>query len=790
MDSISAGVDQDCSQQAATRLAPHAAAHYSIAVRELCEFAAKAGDLDHRFTPSPAACDGIAGHQLIAARRGPARRCEVPVSGDYRQLRVRGRIDGLDESARLVEEVKTYRGQLARMPANHRALHWAQAKVYAALLCRQHGWQSVKVCLVYFEITRQDETVLVESHDASALERFFAALCESFLSWAAQEGDHRQRRDHALSLLQFPYADFRAGQRQLAENVFRAARRGQHLLAQAPTGIGKTTATLFPMLKACASEKLDKVFYLTAKGSGQRLASESIARLRAANPGLALRVLELVARDASCEHPGKACHGESCPLARGFYDRLPKARALAVAGGVLDREAVRRIAREHSVCPYYLSQELVRWSDVVIGDYNYFFDSTALLHLLTLTNQWKVAVLVDEAHNLLDRARGMYSAELCQQSFEEAQRLAPAALRRPLVRLQKAWSALPKTQTAPYAVHDAVPKAFDSALLEATSAPTVHLVEAPLEIEQPLLRFYFDALEFQRRAQTFGPHSMFDVSLAAKPAGHRVLAKLCIRNVVPAVFLKQRYAAAHATVLFSATLSPLQFYADMLGLEGQAAWLDIEAPFRPEQLDVRIITDISTRWQERGASLTPIARLVAEHYARAPGNYLAFFSSFDYMESAARSFHTLHPQVPCWSQDRRNDAQSRDVFLKRFEPGGRGIGFAVLGGVFGEGVDLPGDQLVGAFIATLGLPQVNAINEEFRRRLDAMFGKGYEYVYLYPGMRKVVQAAGRVIRSTSDRGSVHLIDARFGRAQVRSLLPSWWRPSRGNTTDPTPTSRL
>jgi Rad3-related DNA helicase len=305
------------------------------------------------------------------------------------------------------------------------------------------------------------------------------------------------------------------------------------------------------------------------------------------------------------------------------------------------------------------------------------------------------------------------------------------------------------------------------------------LAEAPNEVDETLLRFYFDALHFNRLAETFGTHSMFDVSIAAKPGARGTkLTNLCIRNVVPAPFLKARYAAAHATVLFSATLSPQRFYADMLGLAKETAWLEVETPFAPEQLDVRIVDGISTRWHRREASLIPIARLMAEQYASKPGNYLAFFSSFDYMERAAETFRTVQPDVPCWVQARRADEETRSAFLRQFEPDGGGLGFAVLGGAFAEGIDLPGTRLIGAFIATLGLPQINPVNEEMRRRLQATFGAGYDYTYLIPGLRKVVQAAGRVIRTSTDRGSVHLIDDRFSDPTVRALLPAWWSERR------------
>ena len=248
-----------------------------------------------------------------------------------------------------------------------------------------------------------------------------------------------------------------------------------------------------------------------------------------------------------------------------------------------------------------------------------------------------------------------------------------------------------------------------------------------------------------------------------------------MRNVVPATFLRPRLTAARSTVLFSATLTPWHFYANTLGLPDDTAWLDVAAPFTPEQLQVRIVRHVSTRFAHRDGSLAPIAALMAAQYHARPGNYLAFFSSFDYLERALEEFARTFPHIPVWQQGRRMAPTLRAGFLAHFEVDGRGVGFAVLGGSFAEGIDLAGTRLIGAFIATLGLPQFNPVNEELRRRLDALFGRGFDYTYLYPGLRKVVQAAGRVIRSLSDVGSVHLIDDRFARPEVLRLLPSWWR---------------
>ncbi len=743
-----------------------------VAVRALCDFAARRGDLDHRFTPSPSSNEGIAGHRTVAARRGSGYRAEVSLSGAYRHLVVRGRADGYDAARGLLEEIKTFRGDLARMPANQRALHWAQAKVYGWLVCERHGLAHLDVALVYFDVDRQQEAPpLMERCTAEALRLHFEALCASFIDWADQEHDHRARRDAALTMLRFPHEAFRSGQRELAAGVYRAVRTSRCLLAQAPTGIGKTVGTVYPMLKAAATQGLDRIFYLTAKGSGRALAFDAIATVRSANPATPLRVVELIARDKACEHPDRRCHGDSCPLARGFYDRLPAARSAAIHEVTLTRDTLRDVARAHAVCPYYLGQELARWCDVVVGDYNHYFDQSAALFALGEQFGWRTGVLVDEAHNLLDRARDMYSGTLRADTLVALRRAtAGGPLGQSLERLQRTWDRLVDAQAEPWAACERLPQPVVAALQEVTRAMSIELADEPSQASDLFLRFYFDMLQFMRLCESFAQHSMFVIE-----RGDANGSTLAIRNVVPAPFLKPRFAATRTTVLFSATLTPHAFYADTLGLPADVARIDVAAPFHHGQLAVRIVRDVSTRFHHRERSLAPIAALMARQHAARPGNYLAFFSSYDYLEQAASLFAERHPGITQWRQERAMRDDERAAFLRRFEPGGQGIGFAVLGGAFAEGIDLPGTRLIGAFIATLGLPQLSPFNEEMRRRHDAYFDAGYEYTYLFPGIRKVTQAAGRVIRSLDDRGTVHLIDDRFARAEVLDLLPAWWR---------------
>ncbi|MDH3064230.1 ATP-dependent DNA helicase [Achromobacter insolitus] len=752
---------------------------YAVAVRALCEFTARAGDLDLRFTPAPTGLEGMAGHAAVTARRGPAYETEVVLSGQHEGLLVRGRADGYDPVANQLEEIKTYRGRLDSVRDNHRAVHWAQARVYGHLLCQARGLDSLRVALVYFNVVTEEETVLVETHEAPALAAFFREQCARFLAWAAAELEHRQARDAALEQLAFPHGEFRAGQRDLAVAAYRTARDGGCLMAQAPTGIGKTLGTIFPLLKASPGAGLDKIFFLAAKSPGRGLALEALETVNAQPAAPGLRVLDLQARDKTCVHPDLACHGESCPLAQGFYDRLPQAREAALAHARLDAATVAAAAREHQVCPYYLSQELIRWSDVVVGDYNYYYDATAMLYAMTQAYQWKVAVLVDEAHNLVDRARRMYTGELDQASLAAARYAAPKALKKSLDGLQRSWNALNKKQAERYQAYDDVAAGVLAAVQKAVGAIMDHMAESPLPQDDPVLAFYFEALQFMRLAEQFGSHALFDVTLSdASAAGVKTRPSvLCVRNVIPAPYLAARYAAAHATVLFSGTLSPQQFYRDTLGLPAATPWLDVAAPFQAEQLAVRVVGNVSTRYRDRERSLAPIVELIARQYEERPGNYLGFLSSFDYLRQVADLMRERHPSVPIWLQTPGMDEAGRAAFLARFTEAGQGVGFAVLGGAFSEGVDLPGKRLIGAFIATLGLPQVNPVNENMKRAMDQRYGadKGYDYTYLYPGMQKVVQAAGRVIRTEHDVGTVHLIDDRYRRAKVRGLLPGWWR---------------
>lgn len=744
-----------------------------VAVRTLCEFAARHGDLDFRYTPAPSAEEGIAGHQAIQAKRGYGYKSEYSLTGNCRELELSGRADGYHPHKNRLEEIKTHRGDVSRIRPHQRALHRAQLRAYGALLCRQEKRKSVELALVYYDTGRDKETVLTETAKAGELWHELETLCGLYKAWAEQEEHHREQRDALLANLTFPFPDFRPRQRQLAETVYKNSVKAGTLLLEAPTGLGKTLGTLFPALMAMPAARQDRLFYLTCRNTARQLALDAVDKLRVAQHELQpwpLRTLELVSKDDACEHPDKACHGESCPLAKGFFDRLPDARAETVQSKEpLNQQNLATIAAGHDICPYFLAQEMARWSDLVIGDVNRLFDQSALLHGLIRQNNWRASVLVDEAHNLVDRARGMYSVQLEQQRLLKLKKTAPKPVKAALDRTARAWQALIRDhgeQAQPVFLATLPPQLL-GALQAMVSVITDYLADNPPDLA--LQEVMFESVAFMKLADSFGDHSLCEFQRSG-----RGRASLTIQNLIPADFLTERFKAAHSVLLFSATLSPGVYYRDLLGLPEDARFTSLPSPFSAEQLQVRFTPGISTRQVHRQATLQPIAELIARQYRERPGHYLAFFSSFKYAKEVSDALADQAPDIPQRSQQPGMSPEQRRQFLAEFQKPEGSVAFAVLGGVFSEGIDLPGEQLIGAFVATLGLPPFDPWHEILKDRLQQRFGEGYNYTYLIPGLQKVAQAAGRVIRTPDDRGVIWLIDDRFLQPPVKRLLPGWW----------------
>ena len=813
-----------------------------LAVRQLVEFLLQTGDIDSRFAGFDRANEGARIHRKLQKQAGEGYQPEVFLSGsrevDGIRCTVEGRADGIftdSEGRTVIDEIKTTGVPSGEISAELNFCHWAQGMVYASLYAAQQDLPEAAVRLTYYQIDDDKIFYFTRYFSSDELEDFFLGLLRQYAPWARRQLDWDAARAASLQAMRFPYASYRPGQRALAGEVYRACKTGREagkggfrLFCQAPTGTGKTMSALFPSLKAMGEGTGEKLFYFTARTTARAAAEDAVVLLRQANPGLVFRSVTLTAKEKVCLAKNEAgrpvCMPEACPYARGYYDRRKEAlAALLDGGGQLDRPAIEAAARQFTVCPFELGLDLSDWSDLVIGDYNYLFDPTVhLRRFFELAGDW--IFLIDEAHNLPDRAREMYSASFAKSSIAEAKRallrgknaLKGHLLRadRELLVLRRAVEALAprrRTEAGPESVPASEPPQaeqlgfFDQPPAAKKTAPspalpeplyaqdgTVFFRELPPAVVRPLysllpplqdwlehnpddpaheqlLDLYFSLHDLLRTADRYDEHSVTQLTARGSELTIRLL---CLD---PSAFVDESLACGRTSVLFSATLIPPAYYKKVLGCGGARA-VALESPFPPGNLGLYCLPGISTRYRHREASVGPISDALAALAQSKVGNYLAFFPSYAYLRQVWADFTARYPGIRTIAQESGLDEAGRAAFLARFapDPAETLLGFGVLGGVFGEGVDLVGSRLIGCAIVGVGLPQVSPRQEMLRRYFDEKDGSGFDCAYRFPGMNKVLQAAGRVIRTEHDRGVVLLLDDRFAQEGYRRLFPRHW----------------
>ena len=746
-----------------------------LPVRELAAFCHRSGDIDYRFTPSPSAEQGIAGHQLLQGRRGPSYQAEYALEGvvsfDGFDLRLAGRADGWDADAGLLEEIKTCRVDREAIPESVEALHWAQLALYGGLLCRSEPELPVLTLqLTYYQVDSGEEWHRTEEVDRGWLSEFLDDSLARMADWLAREQAWREQRDASLAALAFPYGEFRSGQRKMAETVYQCIAQSGQALLEAPTGTGKTAAVLYPALKALTTGRHERVAFITARTVGRRAAEHTLRDFEA--EGMALRRLSLTARDTICFSPGKACHAEDCPFADGYYDRLPAAMQAAVEAADLDRAAIEAIAREHQVCPYQLAIDLIPWMDLCIADMHYVYSFQAGLAASYAEQGQGWSLLLDEAHNLPERARDMYSATLHKADLMAARREASAAVRKALDACNRVLLALDKEDwlEADYDSREAAPAALADALQRFVAAVGEQLATTPLFLQSRprLLDFYFDCLQFQRVLEVFDSDFRFEMTRSDEAQGLAVK----LRCLDAARLLAIRQQEPVSVTAFSATLSPPRWMLEELGLGEEAIFQSLPSPFSAGQFPVTLNTGLDTRYRARQATTPQVAEAIAEWLANNTGNCIVYFSAYRYMEDVLAQLPPTGRQLLV--QERRWREAERHELLDTLTHERNVAAFCILGGVFGEGIDLPGDALASVVIVGTGLPQFNREREVLRDYYQAKRGQGFQYAYLYPGMQRVSQALGRVIRTETDIGSALLIDPRYRDPEYRELLPSQW----------------
>ncbi|MFW5775137.1 MAG: ATP-dependent DNA helicase, partial [Chitinivibrionales bacterium] len=559
-----------------------------------------------------------------------------------------------------------------------------------------------------------------------------------------------------------------------AAEVYRTVKAGRHLFAQAPTGTGKTVATLFPSIKAMGEDAAEKIFYLTAKGSTAAAARDALELMR--RKGLRIRSVCLTAKDKICFLSQRSCDPDDCPYCKGYYDRLGDALMNAFEKQNLDRDAIENIAQIHSVCPFELSLDIALWCDCIICDYNYAFDPSVYLRRFFDEQDDRYVFLIDEAHNLVDRAREMFSAECISSRYtalkKKIRRGMPEikrALTRIITLLREIGTAMEERQFQTQ--QEPSPE-----LLRRLAAFTIAAQKRLARNEShpardDLLELYFETLSFLRIQECYDKHFCTTVTQNKKS----ITVKLFCLD--PSFLLKNAFKRAKATVFFSATLSPPAYFRDILGGASDARLIRIGSPFPPENLSVLIGSSISTYYKDRTDTAPQVSRMISAAVGERTGNYLVFFPSYAYLGMVQQHLSEHNPDLHLVSQSQEMDESERAAFLDNFNEGNEHtlVGLAVMGGVFGEGIDLVGDKLVGVVVVGVGLPQINHERELIKDYFQQTGKAGFDFAYIYPGINKVLQAAGRVIRTEKDKGILLLIDKRFIRHPYSTLLPPEWK---------------
>jgi len=751
----------------------------SVSVRDLVSFCHRSGDIDHRFTPSPTGEQGIEGHQRVYRRRPESYHSEYPV--EYRhcegglQLLLRGRADGYDPAEGVVEEIKTCRVPAGSIPESVSRLHLAQGRVYGALIAIEQDLPGLEVRLTWFNIDRGEEHSLSQEYSREELEQFLHDSLQLFSGWQQLLAARRLARDESLQPLEFPHGTFRAGQRDVAELVYKCIDQGGQLMVEAPTGLGKTAAVLYPALKALAARKHERIVYVTAKTVGRRAAEDTLQQFTEA--GMVAPALSMTAAEKICFSPGKACNGEDCPFARGYYGRRPRAMEMAIRAPSLKRADIEDIARQFEICPYQLSLDLLPWVDLVIADLHYLYSLTATLSALIENSGERWSALLDEAHNLPGRARRMYGATLAKQDLMAVKQSSSAGLKSALEKINRALLKLQKEEwlEADFDSRREFPSELVVSLQGFTATVGDRLAEQPsLLARQPTLAdFYFQVLQFLRVADNWGEEFRFELHRGERKQSLR----LSLNCLDPGRLLAERQNRLHSTTVFSATLSPAQWVQGALGLTPEAVYRCQDSPFAKDQLEVFLETGVDTRYRQRAASLEHLARLITRWLEREPGNCIVYFPSYRYLQDCLQYMRESgldEMDRLLWVQERDQGDAGRETLLALLEAQRNVAAFCMLGGVFGEGIDLPGHRLSSVVIVGVGMPQYNRDTQQMRAYYDQQLGAGFEYAYLYPGMQKVDQALGRVVRSPKDRGKALLIDSRYGQEAYRALLPPWW----------------
>ncbi|MBC2238584.1 ATP-dependent DNA helicase [Listeria innocua] len=755
-----------------------------ISVRRLVEFVLKSGSIDSRMTSSDRALEGTKIHQLLQKEAGEEYEAEVSLKLvrviDDISFTLEGRADGVI-NGEMIDEIKTTEVEMDEITEDFRPLHWAQLICYGFMLAEKSDLAEVTLQLTYYQVADKEVKQFTRVMSREEMSTFVDDLLSKYAIWAKMSAAWEMKRNKSIQELTFPYDSYRRGQRELAIAVYRTAMDDEKLFCEAPTGIGKTMSTLFPSVKAMGEGKADKLFYFTAKIITRQVAEDALDEMR--RKGLAARSVTITAKDKICFLDERKCDPEHCQFARGYYDRLNEALFdMLQTEETITRSVVEAFARKYTLCPFELSLDVALFCDVIVCDYNYLFDPVVYLKRFFADGPGRYTFLVDEVHNLVDRARSMFSATLSKSIIMQVKREldkktdkkllnSVTAMNKIMIALNKQLAEENKTI---YVKKEALSDWNEAVLKFSYVAKDWLPKNTEAKAQADVLELYFESLRYLKIAELYDKRYVTQIT---RNRSDVLIKQLCLD---PAFLLSEKLKLGASSVLFSATLRPIDYYTNLLGGNNDTSRLTFASPFKQNNMHLMVADYISTKYQRRENSLESVIDALYAMLSGKKGNYLFFFPSFQYLETAFELFSEKYPEVRAQKQQSFMNEAEREEFLAAFETGREEtfVGFCVLGGVFSEGVDLRGERLIGTAIVGVGLAQMNVESDLIKDYYNETIGRGFDYAYQIPGMNKVLQAVGRVIRGEKDQGVVLLIEERFATDRYKALFPAHWNHAR------------
>ncbi len=754
--------------------------YLTLSVHQLVDFLLRTGDIDNRVFNRSSMTEGSRLHSVYQSKQSSNYLAEFPLKMSFNvdevNIVLEGRADGIikrSESEYVIDEIKTTVEDLKIFHDDNLEWHLGQAKCYAYMFAKQTNLEYIGIKLTYIRQGKEKEQ-LVDSYvfNILELEQFVVKLLNEYLSFYNIIFNKISKRNESIETLKFPFSKFRQGQRDLAKYTYAMAKKRGRLFAEAPTGIGKTISTLFPFIKALKDDDNSKIFYLTAKTSGRESAHQAVKLLK--DNGLSLSDIMITAKDKICFCKGQACNPEECPYAKGYYNKIQTVLRYAILNyDDFDLQTITQLAYENQICPFEFELDLSLFMDVIICDYNYLFDPISYMKRYFDEDTSSFLVLVDEAHNLVDRSRDMYSASLSYKQFLEARK---SVCHSKLHQLKLAMSKMNKMfkeylvnpKDGNYILDEFYEYTYKTISSFITSMQDINKNENK-EMSKELLEFYLEVNRFSKILEFYNDHFICYYEI------HDDDLILHVSCLDASSFLYSSLRRLRGSVLFSATLSPIEYYVDMLGGKKEDAQLILPSPFPVDNLKIIIAPKVSIRYKNRDASYQQVADYIKAFVKNKVGNYFIFLPSYEYLTNLM-PFIDME-DVDVYEQDRGMSDEDKEAFLTNFKPHPERttLGFVIVGGAFGEGIDLVSDRLIGAVIVGIGMPKINFVSDQIMKYYDSKEQSGYNYAYLNPGMNKVMQALGRVIRSETDRGAVLLIDERYLTNDYRDLFKSEWR---------------